>query len=147
MEKVAGALGVKLVDLDALYGQADFISLHAALTGETRGMVNAESIAKMKTGVRIVNAARGALIDDEALAAAIKDGKIAGAAIDVYATEPPPEGHPLIGLPGVVHTPHLAASTVDAQITVAVDAAQQTVDALLNAAYQNVVNQDVLAKK
>ncbi len=147
MEKLAGTLGVKLVDLDTLYAQADFISLHAALTDETRGMVNAESIAKMKDGVRIVNAARGALIDDEALAAAIKDGKVAGAAVDVYATEPPPEGHPLIGLPGVVHTPHLAASTVDAQITVAVDAAQQTVDALLNEEYQNVVNQEVLAKK
>lgn len=147
MEQQAEAIGVELVDLDTLYAQADFISLHAALTDETRGMINADSIAKMKTGVRIVNAARGALIDDAALAAAIQDGKVAGAAIDVYVSEPPPEDHPLVGLPGVVHTPHLAASTIDAQIAVAVDAAQQTVDALLNAAYQNVVNQDVLAKK
>ncbi len=142
---VAADLGVELVDLDALYKRADFITLHAVLTDETRDMINAETIAKMKDGVRIVDAARGALINEADLAEALQSGKVAGAALDVYPTEPPPADDPLIGLPNVVHTPHLAASTEDAQVTVAVDAAKQIVDALLNQKYVNVVNPDVLA--
>lgn len=137
--------GVSLVDLDTVYAEADFISLHALITDETRGMINAASIAKMKDGVRIVNTARGALINDQDLADAIKSGKVAGAAVDVYATEPPPADHPLVGLDGVVHTPHLAASTTDAQITVAVEAAQLIADGLLKGQYANVVNPAVLA--
>jgi D-3-phosphoglycerate dehydrogenase len=138
--KSAGDLNVELVDLDTLYGRSDFISLHAVLTDETRGMVNAATIAKMKPGVRIVNAARGALINEADLAEALRSGKVAGAALDVYTSEPPEAGNPLIGLPNVVDTPHLAASTEDAQIVVAVDAAKQIVDALLNGNYVNVVN-------
>jgi D-3-phosphoglycerate dehydrogenase len=98
----------------------------------------------MKRGVRIINAARGALVDEVALAEAIQSGQVAGAAVDVYGQEPPPADHPLIGLAGVVHTPHLAASTSDAQVEVAVQAARQVVAALLEQDYQNVVNPEVL---
>ncbi|MEO8396205.1 MAG: NAD(P)-dependent oxidoreductase, partial [Chloroflexota bacterium] len=131
---------------DTLYKRSDFITLHAVLTDETRGMVNASNIAKMKPGVRIINAARGALINEADLADALKSGQVAGAGLDVYTNEPPEAGNPLIGLPNVIHTPHLAASTEDAQIVVAVDAARQIVDALLNGKYANVVNPDSLKK-
>lgn len=141
---VAQQMGAIPTDLDTLYAESDFISLHAPLIDDTRTMINQETLAKMKDGVRLVNAARGGLIDDVALAEAIKSGKVAGAALDVYETEPPPADHPLIGLPGVIDTPHLAASTVDAQITVAIEAAQLIVDALLNNVYNNVVNTAVL---
>ena len=137
---------VELMSLDALLAAADFISLHAVVTDETRHMIDAESLAKMKPGVRIINAARGALIDEYALAEAIESGQVAGAAVDVYGQEPPPTDHPLIGLSQVVHTPHLAASTADAQVEVAVLAAQQIVDGLLNNEYRNVVNPEVLAE-
>jgi len=141
-----GELPVELVDLDTLYKRADFITLHAVLTDETRGMINKTNIAKMKPGVRIINAARGALINEADLADALKSGQVGGAALDVYTNEPPEAGNPLIGLPNVVHTPHLAASTEDAQIVVAVDAAKLVVDALLNGKYSNVVNPDALKK-
>jgi D-3-phosphoglycerate dehydrogenase len=137
-------LGVELVDLETLYARADFISLHSVITDETREMINRETLARMKRGVRIVNAARGALINETDLAEAIKSGQVAGAALDVYAEEPPPAGHPLIGLPGVIDTPHLAASTEEAQVAVAVEAAQLVADALLKGAYKNVVNPVVL---
>ena len=109
-------------------------------------MINAAPSPRMKPGVRIINAARGALINEADLAAALKNGQVGGAALDVYTNEPPEAGNPLIGLPNVVHTPHLAASTEDAQIVVAVDAAKQIVDALLNGKYANVVNPDALKK-
>ncbi len=137
-------LNVQLVDLDTLYSRADFITLHTVITDETRCMINAQSLAKMKPGVRIINTARGALIDDAALAEALNQGKVAGAALDVYHQEPPPQDHPLLNHPNVIHTPHLAASTSDAQIQVAVDAAQQVIDALTKGEYRNVVNPDVL---
>lgn len=141
----AGAqVGVEMVDLDTLYKRADFISLHSVITDETLHMINAESLARMKPGVRIINAARGALIDEHALAEAIKSGQVAGAALDVYETEPPPPDHPLVGLEGVIDTPHLAASTADAQVTVAVEAAELVVGALLRGEYHNVVNPEVL---
>lgn len=139
-EDVVADLGAQLVSLEDLYAQSDFLTLHSVVTDETRHMINADSIAQMKDGVRIINAARGALIDDDALAAAIKSGKVAGAALDVYAEEPPPAEHPLVGLQNVVHTPHLAASTSDAQINVAVDAAQLVINALTHGEYANVVN-------
>lgn len=143
-DSVFGDMGVRKVELDELYAEADFISLHAPLIESTQGMINAEAIARMKEGVRIVNAARGALINDADLAEGVKSGKVAGAALDVYVEEPPAEDHPLLGLDGVITTPHLAASTSDAQITVAVEAAQLVADALLNGTYNNVVNKDVL---
>ncbi len=137
---VAADLGVELVDLEQIYTRSDFISLHTVLTDETRDMINKDTIARMKPGVRIVDAARGALVNEADLAEALKSGKVAGAALDVYPTEPPPADDPLIGLPNVVHTPHLAASTEDAQIVVAVDAAKLIVEALATGKYNNVIN-------
>lgn len=139
-------MGVKSVDLDTLFAESDFISLHTLINDETRGFINASAIAKMKDGVRIINAARGALINDADLAAAIESGKVAGAALDVYEPEPPTADNPLINLPQVICTPHLAASTSDAQVTVAVEAAQLIIDTLLNNQPQNIVNQAVTAK-
>lgn len=143
---VAEDLGAKLVGMDELFAKADFISLHTVITDETREMINATNIAKMKDGVRIINAARGALINDADLAEAIKSGKVGGAGLDVYHQEPPPAENPLIGLEGVVHTPHLAASTTDAQVQVGVDAVQQIIDGLTRGDYRNVVNPAVLEK-
>lgn len=144
--RVAKEQGAELVDLDALYAQSDYVSLHAVTSPETRGMINRDSLAKMKKGVRVVNVARGALIAAEDLAEAIKSGQVAGAALDVYDPEPPPAGHPLVGLKGVVHVPHLGASTEEAQIAVGVEAAQLVVAALVEGVFSNVVNQDVLKK-
>lgn len=141
---LAADLGVELVDLDTLYVRSDFISLHALVTPETHHMIANASLSRMKRGVRIVNAARGALINEADLAEAIRSGHVAGAALDVYETEPPPPNHPLIGLDNVIDTPHLAASTSDAQVTVAVEAAELVVNALLHNRYENVVNASVL---
>lgn len=137
---VAAGINVELMSLDEVYAQADYLSLHAMVTDETKNMINAEAIAKMKDGVRIINAARGALIHSADLAAAIQSGKVAGAALDVYEVEPPPADHPLVGLDGVINTPHLAASTSDAQVTVAVEAAELIVDFLINNKSANVCN-------
>ena len=144
---LAAEMGVDMVSLDDLFSRSDFITLHALLTDETRDMVNKDSIARMKPGVRIIDAARGALINEADLAEALKSGRVAGAALDVFAQEPPQADNPLIGLPNVVHTPHLAASTEDAQIVVAVEAARLVVDALLRKDYKNVVNPGVLTEK
>jgi D-3-phosphoglycerate dehydrogenase len=143
-EESAKSVGVELVPLDTLYSHADYITLHAVLNDENLHMINAKSIAKMKKGVRIINAARGPLIHEADLAEGIKSGQVGGAGIDVYADEPPAADNPLIGLKGVVHTPHLGASTVEAQDEVAVQIAQQTLDALFKKQYKNVVNPDVL---
>jgi D-3-phosphoglycerate dehydrogenase / 2-oxoglutarate reductase len=140
------AMGVAPVSLDDLYARADFITLHAVVTEENRHMINTASIAKMKPGVRIINAARGTLIDEAALAEAVKSGKVAGAGIDVYNEEPPEKGNALIGLPGVITTPHLGASTVEAQDAVAVQIAQQVLAALLKNEYKNVVNPAVMER-
>jgi D-3-phosphoglycerate dehydrogenase len=142
----AADLGVELVSLDDIYRRSDFITLHTVLNDETREMINAANISKMKIGVRIVNAARGALINEADLAEAIKSKRVAGAALDVYSTEPPPPDHPLIGLPGVIHTPHLAASTEEAQVAVAIEAAHLIANGLLKGEWRNVVNPEVLSK-
>jgi D-3-phosphoglycerate dehydrogenase len=139
-QDVADAAGVPLMGLDELFAQSDFLTLHAVVTDETRHMINVNSIAGMKDGVRIINVARGALIDDHDLAVAIKFGQVAGTAVDVYAEEPPPDDHPLLGLEGVLHTPHLGASTHDAQREVAVQATECVINALLHGQYKNVVN-------
>ncbi len=145
-QDLAEDFGVRLVDLDTLFAEADFVTLHSVITDDTRHLINASSLARMKKGVRIINAARGGLIDDAALADAIRSGHVAGAALDVYAQEPPPSDHPLIGLKGVLHTPHLAASTADAQVNVAIDAAKLLVKGLLHGDYENVCNPAVLTK-
>lgn len=146
-EDVFGAANVAAVSLDALYARADYITLHALVNDKNKHMINAQSIAKMKPTVRIINAARGALIDEAALAEAIKAKKIAGAGLDVYGEEPPEAGNPLVNLPGIIHTPHLGASTLEAQDEVAVQIAQQALDALFKGEHKNVVNPDVLKKR
>jgi D-3-phosphoglycerate dehydrogenase len=136
--------GCAIVTLDELYARSDYIALHAPSNADTRDMINAETIAQMKDGVRILNTARGTLLDAVALADAIRSGKVAGAAVDVYDQEPPESGYPLLKLHGIIHTPHLGASTSEAQITVAVMAAEQVRDGLLQGNFRNVVNQSLL---
>lgn len=140
------SLDVKSASMDEVFENSDFITLHTVITDATRELIRAETIRKMKPGVRIINAARGALINEADLANAISHGHVAGAALDVYQNEPPEDGNPLIGLANVIHTPHLAASTEDAQIQVGVDAAQQVIDALTRQEFRNVVNPAVLEK-
>jgi D-3-phosphoglycerate dehydrogenase / 2-oxoglutarate reductase len=132
-------LGVEKVELDDLFRRADFITLHTPLTDKTRNIIDAAAIAKMKKGVRIVNCARGGLVDEAAIAEALKSGHVAGAAFDVFATEPATES-PLFNLPNVVCTPHLGASTSEAQENVALQVAEQMSDYLLRGAISNAIN-------
>lgn len=138
-EDRAKELGVTKVELDELLGKADFITLHVPKTDATAGMISAEAIAKMKPGVRIINCARGGLVDEEALAEALKSGHVAGAAFDVFAVEPATES-PLFNLPNVVVTPHLGAATTEAQENVALQVAEQISDYLNNGAVTNAIN-------
>ncbi len=138
-EERAIDLGVEKVQLDDLFRRADFITLHTPMTEKTRNIINAESIASMKKGVRIVNCARGGLIVEASLAEALKSGHVAGAAIDVFETEPATENI-LFGLPNVICTPHLGASTSEAQENVALQIAEQMADYLLQGAISNAVN-------
>jgi D-3-phosphoglycerate dehydrogenase / 2-oxoglutarate reductase len=133
-------LGVECVTLDDLFGRSDFISFHTPLTAETKGMVNAASIAKMKDGVSIINCARGALVNEPDLLAALESGKVRGAALDVFPVEPPPPDTPLFGHPNVILTPHLGASTMEAQEKVAVLIAEQICDFLKRGTIRNSVN-------
>jgi D-3-phosphoglycerate dehydrogenase len=132
-------LGVEKVELDDLLRRADFITLHTPLTDKTRNVIDATAIEKMKKGVRIVNCARGGLADEAALRAALDSGKVAGAAFDVFTTEPANE-NPLFGHPNVVCTPHLGAATTEAQENVALQVAEQMSDYLLRGAISNAVN-------
>ncbi len=142
-KEVATALNVKLLPMDDILAQADYLTLHTVVTPETERLIDAENIAKMKDGVRLINAARGSLVNEDDLADAIKSGKITGAALDVYTEEPPEKDNPLIGLSGIIHTPHLGASTLEAQEAVAAEAAEIMLDALLRNEYRNVVNREV----
>ncbi len=135
----ADDLGVEKVELNELFKRADFITLHTPLTDKTRNIINAEAIKTMKKGVRIVNCARGGLVDEAALYEALKSGAVAGAAFDVFVTEPATE-NPLFGLPNVVCTPHLGASTSEAQENVALQVAEQMSDYLLRGAIANAIN-------
>jgi D-3-phosphoglycerate dehydrogenase len=137
--RAADAAGVPLAELDELLRRADFITLHVPALPETRHMINAASLARMKKGVRIVNTARGELIDDAALAAAIKSGHVAGAALDVFDPEPPTD-HALTSLPQVIATPHIAASTVEGQELVGNETALQVRDYLKDGIIRNAVN-------
>lgn len=138
-EEVGRDHSVTLVDLDDLLAQSDYISLHTALLPETESMINAQTIAQMKDGVILVNAARGKLVDEAALAVALQSGKVKAAGLDVYRKEPP-ENSPLIGLPNVVHTPHLGASSLEAQHDVATQIVEQILDALRGKDFRNAVN-------
>ncbi|HKM87396.1 MAG TPA: phosphoglycerate dehydrogenase [Xanthobacteraceae bacterium] len=132
-------LGVEKVELDELMRRADFITLHTPLTDKTRNIINAESLALTKKGVRLINCARGGLIDEAALFEALKSGRVAGAALDVFVTEPATDS-PLFGLHNVVCTPHLGAATTEAQENVALQIAEQMSDYLIRGAISNAVN-------
>ncbi len=135
----AVTLGVEKVELDALLARADVITLHVPMTEQTKNILSREALAKTKKGVRIVNCARGGLVDEQALADAIKTGHVAGAAFDVFSEEPA-ETNPLFGLENVICTPHLGASTSEAQENVALQVAEQMSDYLLKGAITNAVN-------
>lgn len=132
-------LGIEKVELDELLSQADFITLHTPLTDATRNIISADALNKTKKGVRIINCARGGLIDELALTAALHTGHVAGAALDVFEVEPAKE-NPLFDLPNVIATPHLGASTTEAQEKVALQVAEQMADYLMNGAITNALN-------
>jgi D-3-phosphoglycerate dehydrogenase len=135
----ADDLGVEKVEIDQLFRRADFITLHTPLTDKTRNIISAGAIKNMKKGVRIINCARGGLVDEAALYEALKSGQVAGAAFDVFVTEPATE-NPLFHLPNVVCTPHLGAATSEAQENVALQIAEQMSDYLLRGAITNAIN-------
>jgi D-3-phosphoglycerate dehydrogenase / 2-oxoglutarate reductase len=137
----ARSLQVELFeDLDQVLAQSDFVTMHMPLTAETKHLINAERIAKMKRGARIVNCARGGLIDEQALLEALQSGQIAAAALDVYETEPPPADFALRALPNIVFTPHLGASTAEAQESVGIEIAESIRSVLLEGVIRNAVN-------
>jgi len=137
----AEALHVELKEkVEEVYAGSDFITVHMPMTDETKGMVNAAAFAKMKKGVRVLNCARGGIINEADLLAAIQSGQVGGAALDVYETEPPPADFPLRALPQVIMTPHLGASTEEAQENVGIEVAEAITDFLVNGAVRNAVN-------
>lgn len=138
--EAADKLGVTLVSMDDLFKRSDFISIHVPLTAETKGIVNAEAFKKMKKGVKIINCARGGIVNEADLAEAIKAKIVSGAACDVFEKEPPLADNPLVGLEEVILTPHLGASTFEAQENVAVAIAEQIADYLTTGTIRNAVN-------
>lgn len=138
--ETAEAAGVKLVNLSTLYAESDYITLHVAITPDTLGMLNDSAFAQMKPGVRVVNCARGELIDGSALVRAIESGKVAGAALDVFETEPPAAGDALLALDAVFATPHIGGSTGEAQENVGVQIAEQVRDFLATGVARNAVS-------
>lgn len=138
------ALGVESVDFEQLIMLSDFITVHPPLTATTQGMIGEAELARMKDGVRLINVARGGIIDEAALAAAVASGKVAGAAIDVFTAEPPKDSA-LIGDPRIIVTPHLGASTAEAQERVAIDVAEQIVEVLAGKPARYAVNAPMLA--
>jgi len=137
-------MGVEKVSLDDLLARADFITMHTPLTDQTRTLLSAEALAKTKPGVRIINCARGGLIDEAALKDALESGHVAGAALDVFAQEPAKE-NPLFGAPNLICTPHLGASTSEAQVNVAIQVAEQMADYLVNGGVENALNMPSLS--
>jgi D-3-phosphoglycerate dehydrogenase len=137
----AAQLGIEAVaGLDQLLPRCDFVTVHTPLTDETRDLIGAKQLALLRKGARVLNCARGGIISEEALAEALRSGHLAGAALDVFVQEPPPPDHPLLKLPNVVTTPHLGASTAEAQTSVAIEAAQLLVDFLTRGIVQFAVN-------
>ncbi|GIO11724.1 D-3-phosphoglycerate dehydrogenase [Cohnella xylanilytica] len=150
-EERAEKLGVRLASVDDVVREADFITVHTPLTPETRHMIGKEQFCRIKKGVRIVNCARGGIIDEQALVEAIDAGIVAGAAFDVFEEEPPKPDHPFLKHPKIIVTPHLGASTVEAQENVAIDVSEQLLHILRGEPYKNAVNMppvpaDVLSK-
>ncbi len=144
MPERAIEMGVEKVELDQLLARADFITLHTPLTDQTRNILSRENIAKMKKGVRIINCARGGLIDEAALKDALDSGQVGGAALDVFESEPA-KASPLFGTPNFISTPHLGASTSEAQVNVAIQVAEQMSDYLLLGGVTNALNMPSLS--
>jgi D-3-phosphoglycerate dehydrogenase len=138
--EVAQRMDVELVELDELLARADVLTVHVPKTKDTTGLLGAEAFKKTRRGVLVVNAARGGIVDEAALLAALEDGRVAGAALDVFVEEPPPKDHPLVLHPRVICTPHLGASTEQAQINVSIAVAEQVRDFLLDGVVRNAVN-------
>ena len=136
----AQQLEVRMASIAEVLEQADFLTVHTPLTAQTRHLISAKELARMKPGAYVLNCARGGIIDEAALYGALKDGKLAGAGLDVFESEPPAPDSPLLKLPNVVATPHLGASTEEAQLNVAIDIARQVADALLGRGIRNAVN-------
>ncbi len=143
--QIARDLDVQLASLDALYEQCDYITLHLSLTPETQGMIGREAFARMKDGVRIINCARGELIDDQALRDALSSGKAAGAALDAFSVEPPPPAFPLFEIDSVIATPHIGGSTEEAQEIVGVRIAEQVSEYLRSGVAINAVNMTAIS--
>ena len=137
-------IGVEKVTLDELLARADFITLHTPLTDQTRNILSAEALAKTKKGVRIINCARGGLIDEVALKAALDSGQVGGAALDVFVEEPA-KASPLFNTPNFISTPHLGASTTEAQVNVAIQVAEQMADFLMSGGVTNALNMPSLS--
>jgi D-3-phosphoglycerate dehydrogenase len=138
--EVAQKQDVELLSFDELLERSDAITIHVPRSKETLGLLGREAFEKARPGVLIVNAARGGIVEEEALAEALESGKVGGAALDVFAEEPPPPDHPLLGMANVICTPHLGASTGQAQVNVSITAAEQVRDYLLDGAVRNAVN-------
>ncbi|MFC1646180.1 phosphoglycerate dehydrogenase [Candidatus Omnitrophota bacterium] len=138
-KEVAGKLGIELVELKKLFAESDYITFHIPLTEETKNLISSKQIPMLKKGVRIINCARGGIVNEDDLAKALETGKIAGAALDVYVKEPP-QNSPLLNFDNVVLTPHLGASTKEAQVNVAVEITGQVRDALLGKGIRNAAN-------
>jgi D-3-phosphoglycerate dehydrogenase len=138
--EIASKLDVELLPLDELLARADAITLHVPKTKETTGLLGAAAFARCRPGVLVVNASRGGIVDEKALLEALESGRVGGAALDVFDREPPPPDHPLVRHPRVICTPHLGASTEQAQVNVAVQVAEQVRDYLLSGAIRNGVN-------
>ncbi len=139
-ESRAKSLGVTLASLDEVIEQADYITVHMPLTADTRHMLNADAFARMKNGVRVFNCARGGIIEEAALIDALKSGKVAAAGLDVYEDEPPAADSPLRSIPNLVLTPHLGASTIEAQENVGIDVARQMIETLKGGMVMNALN-------
>ncbi len=138
--ETAAKMGIELLDLDALLSKADFITIHTPLNDKTRNLIDRAAFGKMKRGVYLINCARGGIVNEEALVAAIQEGIVAGAALDVFEQEPINPDHPLLKLDQVVCTPHLGASTDEAQENVAVEVAEQMVEYFVKGVVKNAVN-------
>jgi D-3-phosphoglycerate dehydrogenase len=139
-EEIASKLDIELLPLDELFARADALTVHVPKTKETTGLVGAAAFAKCRKGVLVVNAARGGIVDEKALLAALDSGQVGGAALDVFTSEPPPAGDPLVAHPKVICTPHLGASTEQAQLNVAIQVAEQVRDYLVSGEIRNGVN-------
>ena len=143
----AKAIQVEIATLDEIYANADFITVHMPMTDETRGMINKEAFAKMKKGMHILNCARGGIVQEDDLIDAVKSGRVAGAALDVYSKEPLHEDHPFRDIPEIITTPHLGASTQEAQQNVGIEIGESISSYLLTGAIQNAVNMPSLDAK